>query len=114
MNDFKNKDFHLREKEASLVLNKYPKSIPIIIYPKYDNIEKLKKNKYVIPNDLSGGHFFDIIRKQLNMPKETALFFFTDNNVLLSATIILNNLYIKEKNLDGYLYIYYSLENVFG
>ena len=48
------------------------------------------------------------------MSKDKALFFFTDDNKLLSATMLLNNLYLKEKNLDGFLYIYYSLENVFG
>lgn len=114
MNDFKNRDFDLRKNESNAVLKKYPKSVPIIIYPKYENTPDLKKHKYVVPNTLLCAHFFDIIRKQLNMSKEKALFFFDDNKRLLSATYVLGNIYSENKNLDGFLYIYYSFENVFG
>ena len=114
MNDFKNREFELRKKESNAVFHKYPKSLPIIIYAKYNDTPKLKKHKYIVPNNLACSHLFDIIRKQLDMSKDKALFFFTDDNKLLSATMLLNNLYLKEKNLDGFLYIYYSLENVFG
>ena len=41
MNDFKNREFALREKESNAVLHKYPKSLPIIIYPKYNDTPKL-------------------------------------------------------------------------
>ena len=34
MNDFKNREFELREKESNAVFHKYPKSLPIIIYIK--------------------------------------------------------------------------------
>lgn len=114
MNDFKNRDFDLRKKESYIILKKYPKSIPIIIYPKYENTPDLKKHKYIVPNNLLCAHFFDIIRNQLNMSKEKALFFFDDKRRLLSANSILNDIYIDNKNLDGFVYIYYSFENVFG
>lgn len=114
MNDFKNKNFELRKNESDIIFKKYPKSIPIIIYSKYDDISTLKKHKYIVPNTLLCAHFFDIIRKQLNMSKEKALFFFDDNNRLLSATFVLSDIYSKNKNLDGFLYVYYSFENVFG
>ena len=84
MNDFKNREFELRKKESNAVFHKYPKSLPIIIYAKYNDTPKLKKHKYIVPNNLSCSHLFDIIRKQLDMSKDKALFFFTDDNKLIS------------------------------
>ena len=113
MNDFKMREYSLRKKEADAVLKKYPKSIPIIIFPKYENAPKLKKHKYIVPNSLKCAHLFNIIRTQLDIQKETALFFFLDEKILLSAATPLIDIY-KYKNDDGFLYIHYSLENVFG
>jgi len=102
------------KEEADKVLKKYPKSIPILIDTKYDTTPKLKKNKYIIPNSFTFGHFFEIIRKQLDIKKETALFFFINKNILLSAGMLISDIYNKYKSENGFLQVYYSLENVFG
>jgi len=114
MNNFKNIDYNQRKKQSDTIFSKYPKSIPIIIDCKYDDSPKLKKHKYIIPNNLTFGHFFDIIKKKLDINKEQALFFFTEDNVVLSPGEQILNIYNKKKNSDNFLYVIYSLENVFG
>ena len=114
MTDYKNIDHKDRKKESDLIFKKYPKSIPIIIKTNNNETPKLNKHKYIVPNNLLFAHFFNIIRNQLNLPKEKALFFFTNKNTLLSSAMQLSVIFEKYKSEDGFLYLFYSLENVFG
>ena len=77
----------------------------IIIDCKYDDVKKLKKHKYIIPNNLTFGHFFEIIRKKLDINKEQALFFFTEDNMVLSPGEQILNIYNKKKSSDNFLYV---------
>ena len=59
------------------------------------------------------GQFIAIIRQRIKISPDKAIFIFI-NNVLppVSATMI--NVYNEMKNEDGFLYIYYNGESVFG
>jgi GABA(A) receptor-associated protein len=41
----------------------------------------LDKKKYLVPNDLTVGQFYFLIRKRVQLRAEDALFFFVDNVV---------------------------------
>jgi GABA(A) receptor-associated protein len=107
--------FQQRFDEAARTLNKYPDKIPIICEKnKKDTSDKLlEKKKYLIPSDFTIGQFVYIIRKGLKMPPEQAIYLFV-NGTLPSNASIISTLYSKYKDLDNFLYIYYSFENIFG
>ena len=51
-------------------------------------ISDLDKKKYLVPNDLTVGQFYILIRKRIKLRAEDALFFFVNNQIPpTSATI---------------------------
>lgn len=114
--NYKNKfSFTERYNEACKIIQKYPYRIPIICerYQKSNNTPQIKKTKYLVPFDLSVGHFLYIIRKNTNISSEVALYIFISNTIPPTSTSMIT-LYENYKDEDGFLYINYSTENTFG
>lgn len=112
---FKQKfDLNERRKESSRVLEKYPDRIPVICERRSSSkMANIDKEKYLVPNDLTVGQFIYVIRKRLHLPAEKAIFLFINGTVpIISRTLA--DLYETDKDIDGFLYIMYSEENVFG
>jgi GABA(A) receptor-associated protein len=111
-----NFSFQHRKDEANRVLQKYPDKVPVICEKNPSaprdcpNIDKIK---YLVPFDLTMGQFLFIIRNRMKLPSEKAIFIFVDNNMVSSSAYI-NQIYASKKSPDNFLYITYSLENVFG
>lgn len=103
-----------KKDELNKLKEKYPDKIPVIVNKYKDsNISGLKKNKFIVPKDLTMSQFVYIIRKRIKLDEKTALFFFI-NNTLVPNSIDLNTAYHNYSDKDGYLYITYSNENTFG
>ena len=115
LSSFKSKyNFALRLNESTRVLQKHPDRIPIIC-EKHANcdIAELNKQKYLVSDDLTCGQFIYIIRKRLKLPPEKAIFLMINGIIPPTSSTILE-VYNKNKNEDGFLYITYMSENVFG
>ena len=118
MTSFKNKhSFQKRCEESYRVLNEYTDRVPVIceksITHKHTQTPNIDKHKYLIPKDLTIGQFIYVIKKRMNLKAEEAIFLFVSNFIPPSSSII-GQLYHKHKDTDGFLYIQYSKENVFG
>jgi GABA(A) receptor-associated protein len=108
------KSFERRREEGERIRKKYPDRVPVIVEkaPKA-RISDLDKKKYLVPNDLTVGQFYFLIRKRIQLRAEDALFFFVDNCVPpTSATM--GALYQEHSDEDKFLYIAYSDESVYG
>ena len=115
INYFKNTPFETRLEESSRMLQKYPNRIPVII-GKLDSDKILpfvEKNKYLVPCDIVMSQLIYVIRKQIKLSSEQALFLFINNSIYTSKTFI-SEIYEKCKNEDGFLYVTYAGENTFG
>lgn len=112
---FKNiRTYDERLSESQKILQKFPDRIPIIVEKSsYATMSNIDKNKYLVPDNLTMGQFAFVIRKRVKMPPEQALFFFIGSNIP-AMNMQLNEIYIKNKDIDGFLYITYSNENTFG
>ena len=96
-------------------MEKYPERIPIICEKGNDsNIPGIDKTKYLIPKDLTVHQFTYVIRKRLNLNKEQALWLFVNGKYLVKGDTLMSQVYDKMKDPDGFLYISYSGENVYG
>ena len=113
--DFKNKySVDYRIKESERLKQKYPDRIPIILDKQVNSdIQNIDKQKYLVPNDFTVGQFYFLIRKRLNINKEQALFLMI-NNIMITNSSLISQLYKEYKDKDGFLYITYQGENVFG
>ena len=108
--------FQDRLDEARRVLNKYPDRIPIICERSLTSTIDcpiIDKRKYLVPRDLTMGQFLYVIRKRLRLLPEKALFLFV-NGTIPPTTSLINEVYNRHKDDDGYLYISYAQENTFG
>lgn len=113
--DFK-KEFSLeqRTKEAQRVLTKYPDRIPIICEKvKKSKLDPMTKKKYLVPWDLTIGQFVFILRRRMTLPAEKGIFLFVGNTIPPSSSTV-KEIYTQYRSKDGFLYIQYSDENVFG
>ena len=118
MSSFKNKYlFDDRCKESYKVINKYLDRIPIICEKSnthnHKQLPDIDKHKYLVPKDFTLGQFVYVIRKKINIKPDEAIFLFVSNTIPSSSSIICD-LYYKYKDTDGFLYMQYSKENVFG
>jgi GABA(A) receptor-associated protein len=115
-NSFKEKyTFRERYNEVTSIIQKYPDRIPVIC-EKLDikqNIPELDKIKYLLPYELTIGHFMIIIRKRIHLQPGQAIYL-SINGFILPTSSIINHIYYEHKDDDGFLYIKYSLENTFG
>jgi GABA(A) receptor-associated protein len=104
-----------RTSESSKIMKRFPDRLPIIceknIYSK--NAPDIDKKKYLVPKDLTVGQFMHTIRKRINMEPSQALFIFIEGNIPTNSEL-LSSCYDSYRNLDGFLYIVYDIENIFG
>jgi GABA(A) receptor-associated protein len=105
--------FEERFKESNRIIKKYPNRIPIIIERFNNSIPDIKKKKYLVPDDLILGQFIYVIRKQMSIPIDKAVYLFINNKLPINSSTI-GIIYEEYKNKDGFLYIKYSFENTFG
>jgi GABA(A) receptor-associated protein len=103
-----------RINESIIMMKKYPDRIPIICEKGLgkDNPD-IDKNKYLVPMDLTVGNFLVVIRKRIKLQPYNALFLMI-NGSIPPTTANFKELYHRYKDIDGYLYVTYTKENVFG
>ncbi|CAI8603657.1 unnamed protein product [Vicia faba] len=113
--------FEQRLEDSRDIIAKFPDRIPVIVerYSKCDlpDLEKKKIcyicDRYLVPRDLSVGHFIHILSSRLSLPAGKALFVFV-NNTLPQTASVMDSVYRSFKDEDGFLYMYYSTEKTFG
>ena len=106
--------FEERKKESERLLLKYLTKVPIIITKaKNSDIPDIDKRKFLVPVDQTVGQFVYIIRKRVKLSHEKSIFVFV-NSVLPKTSSLISEVYNHHKSDDGFLYVTYAGENVFG
>lgn len=98
------------------VRERYPRRIPVICERKQGchTIADVERHKYLLPADLLVQHFVCVLRKRLSLDYHTSIFVFCDDGTIPPNTARMDLLYQARKHDDGYLYLFYTGENVFG
>eukprot|EP00051_Salpingoeca_urceolata_P010795 m.132755 g.132755 ORF g.132755 m.132755 type:complete len:128 (+) comp16859_c0_seq1:1920-2303(+) len=115
-------DFTKRKAEAEKIRRKYDDRIPVIVErERRAAIADIDKKKYLVPGDLTVAQFTYVIRKRILLNPEQALWVFVEteengkkSQVLPPTSNTMAAVYHDYKDKDGFLYITYSGENVFG
>lgn len=103
-----------RVEESTRIRNKYPDRIPVIVEKLWkSHMNDIDRNKFLVPSDLTVGQFVYVIRKRIRMEAEKALFIFVNKQIPCNGMNI-SQVYSTHRNSDGFLYLEYSEENVFG
>ena len=101
-------DFNTRYNECLHIMQTYPKRIPIILEHQANRKKKYKdiKVKYVVSNQLTIRQFLYIIKTKLDIEEDDELKCIIDN-ILVKAEDNVQDVYQKNKDKDGYVYIKY-------
>ena len=105
-----------RIEEFNKISKNSPGKIPIICEkaPK-SQIKTIDKTKYLVSGDLTVAQFNSLIRKKLNLAQEKALFLLVKGKNALTGNDTMFDVYKKYKDEeDGFLYIVYASELVWG
>ena len=111
----KDKTFEERRAEYERVTMEHPKKLPIICEKAPNSkINNIDKTKYLVDASLSLPQFIALIKKKLNIDEKDALFLAANGKRTLPINETLGNIYQKYKDKDGFLYIAYAAEQVWG
>jgi GABA(A) receptor-associated protein len=103
-----------RIEESTRIKEKYPDKLPVIVDKhRSSTAPAIDKNKFLVPLELTLGHFVFIIRKRININPEEALFMFVNDKILPMSTLM-SSIYKEHTDIDGFLYVFYTLENTYG
>jgi len=107
-------DFEKNISESNRLINKYPDRIPVIVgKAKGCILNNIDKTRFLVPRELTIGQFITIIRKRIKLEPDKAIFIFI-NNILPPTGFRIGSVYEEMKHGDGFLYIYYNGESIFG
>ena len=115
---FKKKfNFETRLAESTRIRKAYPDRVPLIIQRAQNSkdVEDLKKHKYLVPAGTSIAQLIAIIRKRMTgLPAEKSIFIFVNETSMPSANATLAEVDNSHRDKDGFVYVHYAGENVFG
>ena len=97
------------------ILSKYPDRVPVYVNKKENSrVNDIEKHKYLVPKDMTMGNFIYVLRKNIKLKSDQALFIFV-NNIVVCNSELMSEIYNKhyDKN-DKFLHVTYSGENTFG
>ena len=113
--DFKSQfpDVKKRKEEFKRISFSNPNMIPMIVEPA-KNAEPLSNCKFLVPKAYGFQEFQFNIRKKLKLSKETALFLTVNEKIVPTLEASMLSIYKEYKDVDGFLYVKYSVEDHFG
>ncbi len=109
-------DEKLSSEEFHRISRSFPDRIPVFVLRAKGcapDVPHLVKKKFIVPKTINVGQFVYIIRRQMSMPSEMAMFLFVGNTLPTTGTTIAE-LYQQHKSEDGALRFMYTSESVFG
>jgi GABA(A) receptor-associated protein len=112
------KEMHTLEQRRNMTMkirDKYKDRIPVFVErdPK-SKLKDLKKQKFLVPSDITFGGFIGVIRKNVELSQNHALFVFVNNASLPAISEMVSFIHKDHGSEDGFLYCTYMEENTFG
>ena len=115
MSPFKfNNSYEVRRQLYEKINNAYPDCYPVIIERQNRHDPEIRKFKFLVPNMST---MISIIREarchmNLNSPKDCIIFYV--NGKLIPVGYLVDHVYEKYHDEDGFLYLTYTTESTFG
>lgn len=91
-------------------------SLQIIVerFSKETDLPLLDKRKFLVPQELTMSQFVSIIRTRMKIGPSKALFLLVNNRSMVSLSKSLAEVYCENRHHDGFLYVTYASQEVFG
>ena len=108
--------FEKRLAVSQRIKTNYPDRIPIIILhnTKTQKI-KLQSQKFVVPNSITMSKFIYELRSKIEgLSASSAIYLILEDGTIPSLASLIQTIYAKNQNADGFLYLTLCEENTFG
>ncbi|CAH0549556.1 unnamed protein product [Brassicogethes aeneus] len=112
----KNKTTEVRKEEVLAIRNRFPTKIPVIVqrFYKETHLPQLDKSKFLVPQEITMSQFQTIIRNKMRMNQNQSLYLLVNNRTMMSLSTSMSEVYSEHAGTDGFLYITYASQEVFG
>ncbi|KAM6462856.1 microtubule-associated protein 1 light chain 3 gamma [Liasis olivaceus] len=110
------KSFATRVEEVAGIRGKFPTKVPVIVerYQKEKYLPLLDKTKFLVPQELTMTQFITIIRSRMALSATQAFYLLVNNKSLASMSLTLAEVYRDYKDEDGFVYMTYASQEMFG
>ena len=117
-----------RQEESQRIRKRYPDRVPVLTkeiksrfhftWKKEEASNDLAQpqkehRKFLVPNDFTLGQFMFTFRKKTKLQPEEAIVFSVRSN-LLNPSMLMSQIYKEYRDQDGFLYMTWQRESVFG
>ena len=97
------------------LLEKNPDKVPVILEKDpTSKIQGFSKTKFLSERNYTVSEFTQKIRSEMKLPEEEALFLSVKGKYSISGQKLMENIYNTYKDVDGFLYIMYTSELIYG
>lgn len=111
---FKNDNsFEKRVAISKTIIERHPNKVPVFVSPTSDKEPSIENNKYIIPSHYTMQQLKVHFMSQIKAYDYEAITFMV-NGKMISSSQLLSQIYQNDKDVDGFLYIKYCKESVFG
>ncbi|XP_031718701.1 microtubule-associated proteins 1A/1B light chain 3C [Anarrhichthys ocellatus] len=105
-----------RKDEVCTIRTKFPNKLPVIVerYIREKTLPLLDKTKFLVPFELTLGQFLSLLRNKISLESTQALFLLVAEKSMSCMSSSMGEVYSHHSDTDGFLYITYASQEVFG
>ena len=105
-----------RKADSFAIRLKFPDKVPIIVerYKDEKTLPIIDKVKFLVPSELTLSQFAAIVKSRLSLNSTETFYLFTNSSTVPSLSMTVLDMDEKFKDIDGFLYLTYTSQEVFG
>lgn len=105
-----------RQNDAAEIRETHPEQIPLIIekYCREKNLPQMDQIKFLVAKNLTMCELQGVIRRRLHLQSTRSLYLIVNNRSVVSNSTLLCEVYERDKDDDGFLYMTYASQETFG